>query len=94
MAATVRSTKTRIARRDIRAKIEEVTDRSSDHELRLTLRDETDDPDEPETWVYGIDDDREATLVRSTEHDDLAAEPEPPQWVQQALQMWDIQVAE
>ncbi len=70
----------------VRAVIEQTPD--ADHAAELTLK------NDGERWVYTLTDEREAAFRRSTTITDVAAEPEPPTWVQKAFEMLDIREAE
>jgi len=87
MARAVRTDSINVDREtSVRAILEQTTD--ADHAAELTLRNGS-------QWVYALDDDQEATFLRCSETtDDVAATPDPPQWVQQALNILQISLAE
>lgn len=90
MPKTIRQKTQRFANRLVKTKLEEL--HHPEYAIQLKLVDKSDSNTEGETWVYGVTDDREAELLRSSEIDDLLAEPDPPEWVQRAFETWEIEV--
>jgi len=90
MSGAVRITTHRLAGKEIKIKVREI--HHPDYKKQLQFIDESGELDEE--WEYGITDELTAELVRSTEINDLLADHEPPEWVLEGLDMWDLRRAE
>jgi uncharacterized protein YcsI (UPF0317 family) len=86
MSAGVRIRKERLAGEEIKIKLRDIE--HPDYKKQVEFIDESGELDEE--WVYGITGELTAELMRSTEVDDLLADHEPPEWVQEGLVMWDL----
>jgi len=90
MPKTIRQKKQRFANRLVKTKLEEL--HHSEYVIQLTLVDVSGSNSDGDTWIYGVTEDREAELLRSSEVDDILANPDPPEWVLQAFHSWGIEL--
>ena len=84
----------RFGGKTIKVKLSDTT--HPDYGKRVELIDESSDDDteltHPEKWVYGVSDDWSADLLHTTETEDIAADPDPPEWVSAAFESWGVRV--
>jgi hypothetical protein len=88
MPKTIRQKKQRFANRLVKTKLKEL--HYSEYVIQITLVDVSGSNSDGDTWVYGVTEDREAELLRSSEVDDILANPDPPEWVRRAFETWEI----
>ncbi|SDJ32355.1 hypothetical protein SAMN05216226_102131 [Halovenus aranensis] len=92
MAKAVRITKEQLGNREVKVKLRDIRHPDYEKQVEFIYERSGDSPDE--TWAYGITEEKTAEFLRSSEINDLLEEPDPPAWVEEGLEMWDIRVQE